>query len=313
MRNKKYLRETQYFWAFFWAAFIFGFLLFGSVTAASLPAMRHDYDSEFYQTIVDDFTVAEKETDVSLVMLGNSRLRGATTIGYDVRPAVTLPDGRDMTAVQFAVNSARFYDYRKILEPLLATHPDLIIVQDTLIANALAAQPDVGATTRVMYLHFTKMITGKTIPEIISGERHESVPCRDDQFDREAMDEYLEFLELFRRGLEDDNPSYTIAQDFIAKAVAQGSKVIVIRIDPNIPFFRKLDVPIHLSEYPGLGYMPTIAQLLPQTHKDVEFRHYGKVKGDVYCDMIHFNAKGADLFTDWLLREIMKITKQTAE
>ncbi|MBU0858841.1 MAG: hypothetical protein KJ667_02785, partial [Alphaproteobacteria bacterium] len=132
----------------------------------------------------------------------------------------------------------------------------------------------------------------------------------------DIMDEC--FPELTRNNMQDrliyaahrdrhsltDNPNTESARKAIAQARAAGIPVAMLRFPSNAPAYEKFNVPQHLIDYYGLGYVPTPEQLLPGTTETVKWMEYPRPAPDHFCDFVHFNQTGRAAFSPWLLQQI---------
>ena len=95
---------------------------------------------------------------------------------------------------------------------------------------------------------------------------------------------------------------------FIDLAVKNRIKVIILNIPPNSEVLDQFGVSADTLDFYGLGFHPAPEQLLPDTYKDVTWLNYKHPNGkEDYCDFVHFNETGRNIFSDWLKNQLSRM------
>lgn len=304
------LRERKYLWAPFWGALFFVMIILGTVFWFLYYTLTTAYHEDFNGDLLAQFAAHKADTDLSVVMLGNSRLRNATRAGYSVEKVYSLPDGRTVTFLQLAKNAAALEAYRRLLPEILHLRPDVLVVQDSLVSNFKTARfmpIDLFRTALDFYIDRIKTVSPY---EKWYEMRNTPVECKPRKYDREEMENYLNYKRNIRHTLGDENPNFVLSQGLVRNALALETTVVMLRIDPYVDYFNRMDVPLYRSTFHGLGREPTHEELLPDDYGNVLWWRYTETKDENYCDMIHVNENGAAAFTDWLFKGIQKADPQ---
>lgn len=308
------LREKRYFWSFVWALVLAVDLIAVTFFMAGQELRQRYVANDYNQELIESFAAQSKKADVIAILFGNSRLRHAVTFGFSGDDLVWLPEGRTLAALQFAPNAGRFDLFAQITPLVLDLKPDMVIIQDSVISNDKPVVPGLIKISRLLYNYL--FVT----PDAVDGRaqwRHDRTALLAEkeclkQFNKEDMDKQMAFdAARDRHNLSARNESYAQAREFIAQALAHGIKVAVIAVPPNMEALDRFGVARHEVDFFGLDHVPEQAELLPST-QDKIFWISGppRLPKGRYCDFVHLNAQGREIFSSWLLEQVSSLSKE---
>jgi hypothetical protein len=308
----KPLYEEKYFFSIIWALILSANFITVSFFFAGERNIRRYIHNTFNADIIREFNEVRKDTDYSVIMLGNSRLRYAVSYGLDPNEIVKLPNGKTVAVLKFATNAARFDIYdADVSYRVLKSEPDLIIVQDSVISNAPSEFKSMIVYSKTVLEFFVKSIRG--ISQYDEWLRDRKDVWKDAQcfkkFTKEGLDIQLQFnADRDRHSIDEENPGYKAAMDFFMQSRLSGQKIAVLRIPPNLEVLNKMDVPVHKTDFYGLEKMPSLEELLGDEREGVAWiNDPPEFSEKQYCDYVHLNSKGREVFGDWLLEELQKL------
>lgn len=298
--------ERRYFFSFVWALVLAADLICVSFFLAGERNLRRYTVNDFASEVIAEFAEAKKQADVSVVMLGNSRLRHAATFGFHPAELVTLPDGRKLAGVQFALNAARFELYEWFSHRLLQAQPDVLIIQNSVISNALGQGPTFLKVSEIVFSYYYNLLVGVDERKEWWDDRLWILKDCNFAYNKANANRRIQFMEKDAHSLGPENQNYKMAQDFIRQMRMQGTKIVVISVLPYMQHFDKQGVPLDILDFHGLGYYPTPEQLLPGQYNKVMWATYEAPENGTrqFCDDVHFNDDGRAAFMNWLLQNI---------
>lgn len=308
-------REKDYLFSFLLGP-IFGFvMIFFLLMDSSVSAFEGNNALFLNLGLIKQFEEAREDADVSMILLGNSRLRYGSTFGFDPAALTTLPDGRNMASLQFARNAAEFKTYSEYTDRILLARPDYIVILDMLLTNS--RPPD-----RSPVIKFSKMVYEAWMERWRGMEPQDAWQrARTDRqnscyayFTLDFMNNRIETTaSRDRHSLDpEENANLALVREFIGKAVDRGIKVIVLHYPMNRSILDRFDVPYHYLDHAGIGYTPAPQDVLPETHDRVIWASYPEPLGpEYYCDFLHFNKKGRDVFSDWFLNVVAQDSRSS--
>lgn len=281
-------------------------LVYGALMAASATMAQVGEEAQaLNESLLPALVAARQPGDVSVVVLGNSRVRYGFLHGFDPAAPVTLPDGRTARVVQFGEDVAQFQQYETLWPSILAAKPDLIVFTDMLISTQRrAAKMSAQNFSDVLFQGIRRKLDGKTPAQEWEEARRDIKDACLPEFKSPQVQDRLIFTAHRDNHSLTDNPNTEAARRAIRQAVQMGIPVAVLRFPSHEPAYSAYDVPRHLIDFYGLGYVPTPEQLLPDDHAKVQWMEYPRPPAAHYCDFVHFNANGRGPFTDWLLGQI---------
>lgn len=244
-----------------------------------------------------------EESGISMIVLGNSRLRHALTVGFDPEIPVALPDGRRAAILQFGLDGAGFFNYAGMVDEILALHPDYLVVMPNVLSNRRAAQPFFMDKAVTVSMYLNRRFGGMDRKRQWLYERSYLLDDCYEQFAGKRMAQHLQLLAMRdHHDLSDSNDSLRQARDFLRRAHDAGIKIVMLDLEPNRRLLKEAGVPAHEVDYPGLGYRPAGEDLLPDLHDKIDWLTYYPVEdGSHFCDFMHFNETGRKQFTEWFL------------
>jgi hypothetical protein len=306
-------REKDYLYAFLLGPIFGAVIIFYLMLDAAVAGLESNNALDLNTQIIEQFDKASQDADISMIMIGNSRLRYAATFGFDPQEIVTLPDGRTMAALQFANNAAEFSYYGGFSDNILLARPDYIVLMDMLLTNL--RPPGRGAATKyskMIYEAWIERRKGMNSEDAWHYDRHHlQLACYAYYTPKFMNDRIAATAARDRHYLDPEvNDNIPAIREFIRKARAMGTKVIILHLPLNTDVLDEYGVPYHYLNAYGLGAKPTKQQMLPELHDDVIWMNYPeKIGRNHYCDFIHLNKAGRAKFTEWFLREIDKLDK----
>lgn len=300
--------EKIYFLAYFWAPVVALALICGLYYGAlrDMQAGVQIYDAG-NKALLQDFVQAKTQSDISVIALGNSRLRHALTVGFNPQEKTILPDGRSLAVLQFGLDGAGFFNFADMADDIIAAKPDYLVIMPNVLTNRRTAQPFFmdKAVTVTMYLN--RLLSDQNPQAAWEYERRYIISECYTGFLKKRMDQHLQLLAFRDSHALDGNESYKQALSFLHRARDAGIKIILLDLEPNMAMLNALDVKPHQIDFPGLGHSPSCRALLPDLYKDIQWASYYPVEGARhFCDFMHLNAQGRAAFTHWFLTLLSK-------
>lgn len=306
------IREKDYLFSFLLGPMFAFVIIFYLLMDSAVSAYESNNALFLNLQLVEEFKGAKDDADVSMILLGNSRLRYGADFGFDPSELTTLPDGRKMAALQYANNAAEFGVYGKIADHILLARPDYIVILDMLLTNS-------RPPGRSPAVKFAKMVYDAWMAKSRGLDPEEA--WRSDRVNRQSSCYAYYTLDFMnnrigstakrdRHSLDPEiNENLADIRDFIAKAEESGIDVIILHYPVNSDILDRYDVPYHYLNNYGLGYAPEKEAILPQSYESVTWMAYpAKLDKSHYCDFLHFNKKGRAAFSEWFLDEIARMT-----
>lgn len=296
--------ERDYINAFYLAPVFAMVLIFYSVMHSAVGGSVISYDIDQNLVYMDEFKEAKKQADISIVMLGNSRLRNSVEFGFDPKKLVDLPDGRKLAAIQYTENAAKYLSFEYLEGHILSAKPDYLLYVNSILTNVIAQHN--------IMVHYARLVMGYLTYNIVDKDEFDhwweqrtllAEPCYD-EFTHRMMNLRIETTK--GRDLHDLDPetNENIAKmrDFIKRATEAGIKVIIIDIPPNMEALNKFNVEPYILDFYGLEHSPTPEELFPDIHDRLIWVNYKHPYGsDHFCDFVHFNDLGRPIFNQWFI------------
>ncbi|MEE9140901.1 MAG: hypothetical protein V3U18_09035, partial [Alphaproteobacteria bacterium] len=255
---------------------------------------------EFNMARIDQFAEAStgRPADgLSVVMLGNSRLKYATLSEAEM---VALAESRglgEMRFLEFVNNWAIFEDFEGLAAPLLEAEPDLIVFQLELLVKERA---DFSRLLLLReYVLWQLLGIGPWNPGNIDQRALQfDRPCANDH----SQDAIATRLERTERWLSYDalGRSARLARDFIATATVRGIPVVLL----SIPKTQKAE------EFPILATSTLWRMLdheverLESNDKVSHWRYTAAIPDGEFCDVVHMNESARRNFSAWLVSRL---------
>lgn len=312
--NVETVYERDYLFSFMLAAVFAAALIIVAVIWASADSINTVNSTDQNLALLRTFGEVKKETDVSVIMLGNSRMRHAVNFGYNPEEVTKLPDGRTMASLQFSNNASEYRSYDYMESDFLFLHPDVIIILDALLSIQRFPYPMATAYGRMVVDLFNNRINGLATREKTWEERQDLMPSCFGSYNANSMNERIKttaFRDAHSLDPKVNERNIVGVRRLIDLAVKAGIKVVIVSLPPNHEILRRYNVPDHILDFYGLGYQPTHEQLLPELHDKVTWLTYPAPDDTAYyCDFVHLNSKGREQSQAWFLKEISDLTKK---
>jgi hypothetical protein len=250
-------------------------------------------------------------TDLTAVILGNSRVRNAIKFGINPEEPVLLSNGIALWSLQIARDAAMFDSYSDVWTDILVAKPDYLFVMDILITADRVEESSFKFVSRVLYDWLRRTLTGVDISEQKEQNRVEMIDVCIKSFNQEVMQQRLIFsAHRDRHSLDINNTNTQFARNAIKQAIENDIKVVILRIPSNQSEADKFNVSSHLLDYFGLGYVPSKEQLLPDMHDKVQWLNFSPLESKYYCDFVHFNLEGQEIYTEWFIDRLEELAFQ---
>lgn len=305
--------ETDYLFTFLLAPVFTAVLIFTSLIWASADSYNTVADRDQNLALLHRFLEDEKDADVSVIMLGNSRLRHALNFGYDPSGTVRLPDGRMLAALQFSDNASEYRVYEYMESDILLIHPDILVILDTLLSNR--SRPYSWATRygRMAYDLFENRLNGTARRLKTRAERQDLMKRCYSSFNAVQMNERVKstaWRDAHSLDMDVNGRNLEGIRRLVDLAVKAGIRVVIVSLPPNMAVLDRYHVPSHVLDFYGLGFQPRHEQLLPDLADKVTWLPYNAPHDSAYyCDFVHLNSQGRAQSEEWFLDNIARLTK----
>lgn len=313
-KKSMFKREKGYFESLLWAVVFFLIIVNVALKIVSdYWDATVEYNSQRDLQAVHDFADAKQDTDLSIFLIGTSRLRHALNQGFSPTTPVKLPDGRTVTMMTIGVDSASFSSFDHVTEDVLAADPDYLVIERHLLINDSRVGGEKMTSTLWVLMAIDGFIDRAIVRRVSREEEWEIsrkghyIDCLTD-FSKPLLDKTLAYnQERDFYDLEGDEPQAT--RDFIRRARAQGIKVIIIFFAPHTEELEKYGYPLHYLDVASFDHDPTKEELLPEQSDEVKWWFYWprEEKASQFCDFTHYNDKGRNLSTQWFINRVMKL------
>ncbi len=253
-----------------WLACLTILLLVSSATGLFLPP---ESDFERHALAELDIFDANDSSATRLVILGDSLMRNATRQTPTFSDRLTTA-GLDVAIVNLAASDRRFSSYRNILDDVLATRPDVIVIQPDLLRG--------GGPEHEFSIQ-------RRLRTLFPGGTDYSAPyCR-------SRPRYLpSLISDIPRRVAPSNDAFDDALAFFTEAESLGVEIFLL----SVPRSTSAEVPTsaHTEAFrqrvqEALGDRSNLTIGPSLTVGDSEF----------YCDFAHLNPAGQQLFLDQLI------------
>lgn len=247
--------------------------------------------------------------EISVVLIGNSRLRYAWRLGDTPDNPLTLPDGRTMRSVKISQDNGIFMQFVPLESALLEAAPDILVIQRALFYR----QPDnPGRLSKIRKLPY--IMAFKSAMWGDTGDKE----WEHQQYDRVCAENYSRrgFETRIRRHFlsgppEDGGEPARKTRAFIQNMLDAGIRVVILRIPPNISAAEKLGVnPIKLENI-HMDEIPPRDALVPTAMADqlewIAFEERGDIRD--FCDTVHMRKDTSAEFATWFKDEIARIAE----
>lgn len=274
-------------------------LMFATAQGAGLAAYREERNL----ALIEEMVAAREPGDLTVVAIGNSRLRYGLRHGVYPSADVRLPDGRRVRILQFAEDVAQFDNYKNLWPAIMAAKPDLIVMVDMLFSTARRAERVSLKNMSALTFDFMRRgLTGRSFEdEWQHGRTNITDTCLTEVKVVHVQDRLTFTAHRDRHRLE-NNANTDHARAALRQALMAGRRVALLRFPSYEPWYAPYGVERHLVDYYGLGFVPTPAQIAPDSVDEFMWWEYPMPGAESYCDFVHFTPRGAEDFTAWFMR-----------
>ena len=229
----------------------------------------------------------QNETRRKVVFIGDSRMRYALASATDLEGMLSESDGRSTAVIRVTLNRAVWRDFAGIAPLILEARPELVIVDDSLSSK----EPAAPGRRMLWTEYWTWSLIGRG-------------PWNPGQLDHASLQEEMR-CEAFgdapiahQRNDGSDwvwyDPAGRNARDFkrfVEDAEASGIKVALV----------SLPVSQTIPQMPADLRAPEMTPLYPRI----------ALPDDGFCDMIHLNAEGREIFSRALVPLVADLLRES--
>lgn len=299
--NLKPVYEEEYLHSFFIALFLSSVLIFYT-TMSALNEMNNSIASIKGWEYINRFIETGTETDISVLIIGDSRVRHAARFGIEAGDTLTLQNGKKVAALQFSIDAAEFSDFAALESALLTTRPDYLFIGRQMLSNNRPAVPPMALSSYWVAESIIRKLGNRSAEQVWQESRAGTEACYDGQLTRRMLALTLQAIAARdKHSLDPEtNPNLAGIRDFIEKIRRHGTKVVILHLMPNMDAMERLGAPLHLFDAYGIGRFPAQKELLPEQHDKVIWLEYQGKRGEKdYCDFVHLNESARPDFREW--------------
>jgi hypothetical protein len=225
-----------------------------------------------------------------VVMIGSSRLKNATLAEGAFDQIGGQSEFERIEVFRLVANWAVFATFEPLLDEVRDLQPDVYVIQMDLLGEEMARQLKV----EISFNYLRWLMSGQGAWTWYEPEK--------EQLTQVCTDEHTPEQRLERTGenliVDLESESARQARDFIRTVVAEGARVVIVSVPKTRAFERAL--PSVRQEM--LTSARDLAKELPQ----VTVTPYPLVLSDEhFCDAAHLNDRGADVYSRWLVEQII--------
>lgn len=248
-----------------------------SVRALDVPASTAF--TEFNESRIDAFAAEVDQGAYGIVLLGDSRFRNAVPLDDALADRLGVATGRDIAVLRVVNDWATYDDFAPLVPSMLAAEPAMVVMQEELRERQRGEQ----ASELIQREYLWWKLFGRD--SWSAGEADQAALQTDPTC---AQDDGVEGRLLrFQRWLhlDADGPTAERLADFDNQLSQSGIARLFIAI------------PVTSAAQQGL---PTVSPA-PSAHRIAPTEPIGD---EHFCDVVHLNQTGHELFTDWFIDEI---------
>lgn len=247
-----------------------------AVFNTDVPPSEAFYD--FNAARVEQFASRTEAGALGVVMLGDSRMRYGTETDDVLSAALTQQLGTEVAVLRLVNNWAVFEDFEPLTPIIADANPSLVVIQNELRVKNRASTA--GSLIKREYLKWRIFGSGPWNPGDLDQTylqfemRCEVLLDEDVEARRERVFRWVDFDEA--------GPNATKVAAFVADLERSSAAV------------RYLTVPITSAGQTGL---PGIEPVAAPDGLGPDF----EITDDHFCDIVHMNPEGRELYTDWFV------------
>jgi hypothetical protein len=248
---------------------------------------------------LEEFSQRSTNAGLRIVMLGNSRLKYSTPDDAEFSRQLSLAAARKVEVLRIVNNWAVFQDFAKLLDPIAALRPDIIVLQLQLFGQQRALE----ARSLILLDFADWLVSGRdqlwNPGNIDQHALQSAVPCANDLSDtalQNRLDRTAEWLSF-----NPDGRSGRAARHWAIQQAAAGSQVVVLSI-PRTPM---------IEQATGVDFNASTRSIVDDlvASHGVRFAEYREsLPLDAYCDVVHMNEAGQKAFSRWLVDRLLAVS-----
>ena len=251
---------------------------------------------EFNHRRVSAFAEPHDTEEMRVVMLGNSRFKYGTLNEEQLADLADDSGYGRMRFLRLVNNWAVFDDFTSLGDTVLAARPHVVVIQLELLAQERAQ----GARALLLreYAQWQMFGRGPWNPGgVDQAELQYGTPCADGQ-SAETLEERKRRVRRWLR-FQPEGPSARLTREFIARAAAQGTAVVVL----TIPRTSTMEGAMQSTS----DEMLAAARRLISRHPEINLLEPGGPSDQLYCDLVHMAEPARRAFSAWLVGAISKL------
>ena len=224
----------------------------------------------------------------TVVMLGSSALKYATREEPVFADAISSRIGRPVRVLRIVSNWGTFSDYVPLADDLVALRPDLVVLEQQLLATDRPRK-----RSFLLWVEGARLRLGVASPLESSAEDEAYVqfehPCWKRGFGRRLPDHLRELNEWV--AVRPDGPAATAARQFVENLLSAGAAVALV----DIP--RRPDYAEQIRQSRSAANSGAAFEALQQR---VQHWEHGPLDAGLYCDLTHVTPAGQEVTSSWL-------------
>ena len=257
-----------------------------SVRALDVPAS--EAFAEFNEPRIDAFAAAVDQGAFGIVLLGDSRFRNAVPVDDELADRLTAAAGTDVAVLRIVNDWATYDDFAPLVPSLLAAEPDLVVMQEELRERARGSQAEELLQREYLWWKLIGQ-NSWSAGEPDQAALQSTPTCAQDDGVEGRLLRFQRWLRLDSDGptaqrfadFDDQLREREIARRFVAIPVTSAAQQGLPSVTPAEPADR----------------------ITPD--KPIDDEHF--------CDVVHLNATGHLLFTEWFVDEIAAQIPRSSE
>lgn len=216
---------------------------------------------------------------INVIMLGDSKLKYAVFDDNEVSEKLSFKLGKPVAATRIVNNWAVFHDFSLLIEPILKSRPDLIVIQETLLSKSRT-----GPAHKLLsreYLFWRYFGSGVWNPgDLNQYELQYQSSCAVLDKNETVEERKTRAFKWFRYSYQGE--SQKELQQFLDTAKTQGIGVVFVSLPISKTGVQGLPSPLKFK-------------------KKTVLRYPDQLPDSFFCDIVHLNKEGRTLYQNWLV------------
>ena len=243
---------------------------------------------------------SQAPNSVTVVMLGSSALKYATRQESAFADGISSRIGRPVRVLRIVSNWGTFSDYVPLAHDLEALRPDLVVLEQPLLATD---RPRMRSF--LLWIEGARLRLGVASPLESSAEDEAYVqfehPCWKRGFGRGLEDHMRELNEWV--ALRPDGPAAAAARQFVENLLATGAEVALVDIPRR---------PDYAEQMRRTSSAATSGPAFEALQNRVQYWEHGPLDAGLYCDLTHVTPAGQEVLSTWLESMVAEALAQQA-